>query len=204
MGGNQTSLCPTNEKRSRSNASARVLRQRQPSSSTTHRSCPSLSPSIPLRSLPLSRHSPSPSSHSLSSSHHELRLRSSSRASFLHRILIFFINFSRALQTSFRHPFSNTPSCYIRSDLDLSSLFPCLVLLLHMHPRATAILLTNNLRIWFLRWGCSCVRTLSFCEKSVRSPLDRATVSVFRTIVSFRSNILLSLTSYEIEITISK
>lgn len=50
MGGNQTSLCPTNEKRSRSNASARVLRQRQPSSSTTHRSCLSLSLSL---SIPL-------------------------------------------------------------------------------------------------------------------------------------------------------
>lgn len=141
MGGNQTSLCPTNEKRSRSNASARVLRQRQPSSSTTHRSCPSLSPSVPLWSLPLLRHSPSPSSHSLSSSHHELRLRFSSRASLLRRISIFFINFSRALQTSLRHPFSNSPSCYIRSDLDLSSLFPvwlfffaCIRCLSHKRP----------------------------------------------------------------------
>lgn len=159
MGGNQTSLFPTNGKPSRSNASTRVLRQRQPSSSTTHRSCLSFSLSIPLWSLPLSRHSPSPSSHLRPVVLLPPRATSTfqlPRASFLHRILIFFINFSRALQTSLRHSFSNSPSCYIRLDLDLFSLFPIRVWLFSsICIRATAVFLTNDLRIWSLRWGCS-------------------------------------------------
>lgn len=63
MGGTQTGLCPTNEKRDRGNASPRVLRQWRPSSSTTHRSRPSLSLTVPHRSLALTHRSPSPFSH---------------------------------------------------------------------------------------------------------------------------------------------
>lgn len=57
MGGNQTSLCTTNEKHDYGNASAGVLRQWRPSSSTTHRSSPSFS--LPLNSS-LIAHSSSP------------------------------------------------------------------------------------------------------------------------------------------------
>lgn len=60
MGGTQTSLYPANEKGDRGNASPRVLRQWRPSSSTTHRSCPSFFLTIPHRSLALPRRSPSP------------------------------------------------------------------------------------------------------------------------------------------------
>lgn len=63
MGGTQTGLCPTNEKRDRGNASPRVLRQWRPSSSTTHRNSPSLSLAIPHRSLALPHRSPSLFSH---------------------------------------------------------------------------------------------------------------------------------------------
>lgn len=95
MGGAQTGLCPTNEKRDRGNASPGVLRQWRPSSSTTHRIRPSLSLSSPHWSL---AHSSSSFSLTvqpwLSFSFREPRLCFSSRASFLLRILIFFINFS--------------------------------------------------------------------------------------------------------------
>lgn len=63
MGGTQSSLCSANEKRDRGNASPRVLRQWRPSSSTTHRSRPSLFLTIPHCSLALLRRSPSPFSH---------------------------------------------------------------------------------------------------------------------------------------------
>lgn len=54
MGGTQTGLCPTNEKRDRGNASPGVLRQWQPSSSTTHRS---YSLSLPHDLSPVARSS---------------------------------------------------------------------------------------------------------------------------------------------------
>lgn len=125
MGGNQTSLCTTNEKHDHGNASGGVLRQWRPSSLTTHRSSPSLSLSFPL-SFPLSlslslslnpslvAHSSSPflllhpATCAMSSSLHESCLRFSSRARFfpllLAYILIFFINFSQALQTILHLP----------------------------------------------------------------------------------------------------
>lgn len=95
MGGTQTGLCPTNEKRNRGNASPGVLRQWRPSSSTTHRSSCSLSLTVPHRSLALPHRSPSPFSHLTvllpprAASTFQL-----SRFFLLLRILIFFINFS--------------------------------------------------------------------------------------------------------------
>lgn len=131
MGGTQNGLCPTNEKRDHGNASPRVLRQWRLSSSTTHRSHPSLSLAIPHRSLALPRRSPSPFGRSaVLLSPRAASMLHSSRASFLLRILIFFINFSPSspdgspssslsLSLSLRLPIS----LQSLADLGISSLF---------------------------------------------------------------------------------
>lgn len=93
--GTQTSLCPTNEKRNRGNASPRVLRQWWPSSSTTHRSSSSLSLTIPHRSLALPHRSLSPFSYlTVLLPPRAASTFQFSRFFLLLRILIFFINFS--------------------------------------------------------------------------------------------------------------
>lgn len=157
MGGNQTSLCTTNEKHDHGNASGGVLRQWRPSSLTTHRSSPSLSlfsslfpspsPSIPLWSLTLPHRfsfsiqplvpCPPPSTS-------PVYVSAPARASFLFssRILIFFINFSQALQTILRLPRFLRFSISLLRDVRTRSSPPYSVFpnpwsgaLLRMHPR---------------------------------------------------------------------
>lgn len=198
MGGTQNGLYPTNEKRDHGNASPRVLRQWRPSSSTTHRSHPSLSLTIPHRSLALPRRSPALFSHlAVLLSPRAASMLHSSRASFLLRILIFFINFSPSSpdgspssSLSLFLFLSVCQSRYSRSRTYVSPpyfAFPVPVrrYLLRVHPRDARpiVLLANDLRIWSPRWGCALApmslslreKRCSFATRPTRFPISRFT-----------------------------
>lgn len=193
MGGNQTSLCTTNEKHDHGNASAGVLRQWRPSSSTTHRSSPSFS--LPLNSS-LIAHSSSPflllrpaTCVASSSLHGAVSTFQLPRTRFFPspRILIFFINFSRALQTILS-PFLPPLLRLVTSSRSDSQSYPPYSAFPNpcssCPPRVsapTAVFLTNGRRIWPFRatWGCWRA-SLSLRANVARSLVRRGAVSVFR------------------------